>query len=246
MLTSNCDQPPTSRRSVATADGPKSFKRRNSSVVRARTRRQWRRASGEGRGARGRGRARSQVAGWQRQSGNICLSLQMTSSKISRSPAPIPTRRARPSLSKMESERYYTELGIKINKLRISVRFPRWLRKAGMDTTNEQPREQNEGAEPYWEFRQVSKDGLFLVCTPITTCGAGESVASTSRTSTTQSLTSSSHLSGSGSSVCPPPPPVPPKSSPAALAVMKPVRPPYPSSTVSKRNERALKRSSYV
>ena len=153
----------------------------------------------------------------------------------------------------MESERYYTELGIKINKLRISVRFPRWLRKAAMEaaaaatTAPEHAGKHDEGAEPYWEFRQMSKDGLFLVCTPITTCAAGELVASTStsRTSATETLTSSSRSSGSDSSVCPPPPPVPPKSSPASLAV-KPMRPPYPSSTVSKRNERALKRSSYV
>ena len=147
----------------------------------------------------------------------------------------------------MESERYYTELGIKINKLRISVRFPRWLRKDATESeTTSSDRRHDEGAEPYWEFRQVSKDGLFLVCTPITTCAAGEASASASRTtSTTESLTSSSHSSVSVSSVCPPPPPVPPKSSPATLA-MKPMRPPYPSSTVSKRNAKALKKSSYV
>ena len=154
-------------------------------------------------------------------------------------------------LPKMENEKYYTELGIKINKLRISVRFPKWLGKAAMEATTaaEHPRKHNDGAEPYWEFRQLSKDGLFLVCTPITTCAAGELVASTStsRTSMTETLTSSSSgSSGPASSVCcPRPPPVPPKSSPATLAV-KPMRPPYPSSTVSKRHERGLKRSSYV
>lgn len=145
----------------------------------------------------------------------------------------------------MESERYYTELGIKINKLRISVRFPRWLQKAAVTAEEHPMGQRNDGAEPYWEFRQLSKDGHFLVCTPIMTCAAGELVASsTSRISTTESLASSSRSSGSTSSVCPPPPPVPPKASPATLAV--PMRPPYPSSTVSKRNERGLKRSSYV
>ena len=144
----------------------------------------------------------------------------------------------------MNNDRYYTELGIKINKLRISLRF----RKAAIETAVTEQRERFKGTEPYWEFRQVSKDGLFLVCTPIATCAADELAASTTRINTPGTVTASSSFSSSSSrstnSVCAPPP-VPPKSSSTTL-VAKPKRPPYPSSIVSKKRDKALKRSSYV
>lgn len=99
-------------------------------------------------------------------------------------------------VSEKEDDCYYTEVGIKINGLRVSLRFPRFGSKASEEGSLASERDLSRVdhvLDDYWTF-----------------CPASSASASA------------------------PSPPLPPKR--ASHSAPDSVKPPYPSSTVSRRN----------
>lgn len=111
-----------------------------------------------------------------------------------------------------EKVAYYTELGIKVNNLRISVRFPKWKHRPAED----EKLQRNNSLAKTVQSKQKSKE----------------------ETSEDSNILLDHYWVFSGSSSSSsrlplPPPPVPPKGSTSPRAPDC-ARPPYPSSTVQR------------
>ena len=111
---------------------------------------------------------------------------------------------------------YYTEVGIKISNLRLSVRLPKFSKKA-----LKKDLELGEITDHYWTF-----------CSPSANANAKMNNISVDDASDSENVYENVASAGM------PSPPLPPKSSQASKRAPECVKPPYPSSTVSRRNNK--------